>query len=202
MSLKDVKVNFLVDMATDLFMTRSISEVTIKDIAVAAQVGEATIYRYFGSKQNIVVQSAMKIQGIVSTDFFKLEKGNTGFDKLKVFYESYYEIFIKHPNFYKFLNEFDAFVSVEDSSIINPYESAIDAYKNFYMDAYQLGLKDGTVKKQDNIEMFYFSTTHALLELAKKLAFKRAVLKQDNRIEKNSELKCLIDIILGSLNNL
>ena len=202
MSLKDAKVNFLVDMATDLFMTRSISEVTIKDIAVAAQVGEATIYRYFGSKQNIVVQSAMKIQGIVSTEFFKLEKGKTGFDKLKVFYESYYEIFIKHPNFYKFLNEFDAFVSVEDSSIINPYESAIDAYKNFYMDAYQLGLKDGTVKKQDDIEMFYFSTTHALLELAKKLAFKRAVLKQDNRIEKNSELQCLIDIILGSLNNL
>ena len=202
MSLKDVKVNFLVDMATDLLMTRSISEVTIKDIAVAAQVGEATIYRYFGSKQNIVVHAAMKIQGIVSKDFFNLEKGKNGFEKLKVFYESYYEIFIKHPNFYKFLNEFDAFVSVEDSSITNPYESAIDAYKNFYMGAYELGLKDGSVRKQKDIEMFYFSTTHALLELAKKLAFKKAVLNQDTRIEKTEELQYLIDIILGSLNNL
>ena len=202
MSLKDAKVNFLVDMATDLFMTRSISEVTIKDIAVSAQVGEATIYRYFGSKQNIVVQSAMKIQGIVSTEFFNLSKGSNGFEKLKVFYNSYYEIFIKHPNFYKFLNEFDAFVSIEDSSITNPYESAIDAYKNFYMDAYELGLKDGSVKKQKDIEMFYFSTTHALLELAKKLAFKKAVLNQDTRIEKTTELQYLIDIILSSLNNL
>ncbi len=202
MSLKDAKVNFLVDMATDLFMTRSISEVTIKDIAVSAQVGEATIYRYFGSKQNMVVHAAMKIQSIVSKDFFNLEKGKNGYEKLKVFYESYYEIFIKHPNFYKFLSEFDAYVSVEDSSITNPYESAIDSYKNFYMDAYELGLKDGSVRKQNNIEMFYFSTTHALLELAKKLAFKKAVLNQDNRIEKTSELQCLIDIILGSLNNL
>ena len=202
MSLKDAKVNFLVDMATDLFMTRSISEVTIKDIAVSAQVGEATIYRYFGSKQNIVVQSAMKIQGIVSTEFFNLSKGSNGFEKLKVFYNSYYEIFIKHPNFYKFLNEFDAFVSIEDSSITNPYESAIDAYKNFYMDAYELGLKDGSVKKQKDIVMFYFSTTHALLELAKKLAFKKAVLNQDTRIEKTTELQYLIDIILSSLNNL
>ena len=202
MSLKDAKVNFLVDMATDLFMTRSISEVTIKDIAVSAQVGEATIYRYFGSKQNIVVHAAMKIQSIVSKDFFNLEKGKNGYEKLKVFYESYYEIFIKHPNFYKFLSEFDAYVSVEDSSITNPYENAIDSYKNFYMDAYELGLKDGSVRKQNNIEMFYFSTTHALLELAKKLAFKKAVLNQDNRIEKTSELQCLIDIILGSLNNL
>ena len=202
MSLKDAKVNFLVDMATDLFMTRSISEVTIKDIAVSAQVGEATIYRYFGSKQNIVVHAAMKILSVVSKDFFNLEKGKNGYEKLKVFYESYYEIFIKHPNFYKFLSEFDAYVSVEDSSITNPYESAIDSYKNFYMDAYELGLKDGSVRKQNNIEMFYFSTTHALLELAKKLAFKKAVLNQDNRIEKTSELQCLIDIILGSLNNL
>ncbi len=202
MSLKDAKVNFLVDMATDLFMTRSISEVTIKDIAVSAQVGEATIYRYFGSKQNMVVHAAMKIQSIVSKDFFNLEKGKNGYEKLKVFYESYYEIFVKHPNFYKFLSEFDAYVSVEDSSITNPYESAIDSYKNFYMDAYELGLKDGSVRKQNNIEMFYFSTTHALLELAKKLAFKKAVLNQDNRIEKTSELQCLIDIILGSLNNL
>ena len=202
MSLKDVKVNFLVDMATDLFMARSISEVTIKDIAVAAQVGEATIYRYFGSKQNIVVHAAMKIQGIVSKDFFNLEKGKNGFEKLKVFYESYYEIFIKHPDFYKFLSEFDAYVSVEDSSITNPYESAIDSYKNFYMNAYELGLKDGSIRKQNDIEMFYFSTTHALLELAKKLAFKKAVLNQDTRIEKTEELQYLIDIILSSLNNL
>ena len=202
MSLKDAKINFLVDMALDLFMTRSINEVTIKDIAVSAQVGEATIYRYFGSKQNIVVHTAMKIQGIVSKDFFNLEKGRNGFEKLKLFYESYYDIFIKHPNFYKFLNEFDAFVSIEDSSITNPYESAIDAYKDSFMNAYELGLKDGSIKKQENIEMFYFSTTHALLELAKKLAFKKAVLNQDIRIEKTSELQCLIDVILVSLNNL
>ena len=202
MSLKDAKINFLVDIATDLFMCRSISEVTIKDIAISAQVGEATIYRYFGSKQNIVVQAAMKIQNVVSTDFFKLEEGKNGFEKLKVFYESYYQIFLKHPEFYKFLNEFDAFMSVEDSKVINPYESAIDSYKKFYMDAYKLGLKDGSVKKQADIEMFYFSTTHALLELCKKLAFKKAVLNQDTLIEKDSEIKCLIDIILVSLNNL
>ena len=200
MSLKDAKVNFLVDMATDLFMTRSINEVTIKDIAVSAQVGEATIYRYFGSKQNIVIQAAMKIQGIVSTDFFNLEKGKNGFEKLSLFYKSYYDIFIKHPKFYKFLSEFDAFVSIEDNSIINPYETAIDAYKTFYMEAYELGLKDGSVKEQKNIEMFYFSTTHAILELAKKLAAKKAVLNQDTKIEKTSELQCLIDVILNALN--
>ena len=202
MSLKEVKVNFIIDIATDLFMCRSVSEVTIKDIAVAAQVGEATIYRYFGNKQNLVMQAAMKLQTIVSEGFFRLEKGQNGYEKLVLFYESYFDIYKKHPDFYKFLNDFDAYIAVEQSDDMNPYESAIDQYKASYMEAYKLGLKDGSVKEQKDIEMFYFSTTHALLELCKKLAFKKAVLNQDTRIEKDSEIQCLIDIILLPLNNL
>ena len=202
MSLKETKINFIVDIATDLFMCRSVNEVTIRDIAISAQVGEATIYRYFGNKQNLVMQAAMKLQNIVSEGFFRLEKGKNGYEKLALFYESYYDIYKKHPNFYKFLNEFDAYIAVEQSEDMNPYENAIDQYKNFYMEAYQLGLKDGSIKEQKDIEMFYFSTTHALLELCKKLAYKKAVLNQDKTIEKDSEIKCLIDIILGSINNL
>ena len=199
MSLKDAKINFLVDIATDLFMCRSVNEVTIRDIAISAQVGEATIYRYFGNKQNVVIHAAMKIQGIVSEDFFKLEKGKTGFEKLVLFYQSYYEIFSKHPNFYKFLNEFDAYMAGEHSDAINPYENAIDSYKDFFMQAYELGLKDGSIKEQKDIETFYFSTTHALLELCKKLAAKKAVLSQDKHLQKKGEVQCLIDIIVESL---
>lgn len=202
MSLKDVKINFLVDIATDLFMARSINDVTIRDLAISAQVGEATIYRYFGSKQKIVIQSALTIQKIVSSDFFKLENGKNGYEMIKIFYQSYFDIFNKHPKYYKFLQEFDSFVSVEDIDSTNPYEKAIDSYKEVYMRAYELGLKDGSIKKQNNIELFYFSTTHALLELCKKLAFKRAVLNQDKTLEKGGEIQCLIDTILVSLNNL
>ena len=82
------------------------------------------------------------------------------------------------------------------------YETAIEGYEEQYMKAYELGLEDGSIKPQKDIKMFYFSTTHALLELCKKLAFKKAVLNQDTRIEKNSEIKVLIDVILTSLNNL
>ena len=202
MSLKDVKLNFLVDMASDLFMARSVAEVTIKDLAVSAQVGEATIYRYFGTKQNIVIQVAMKLQSIVSQDFFKLEEGQTGYEKLAIFYQSYFDIFNKHPNFYKFLDEFDAYISVENSDATNPYEAAIDQYKTFFMQAYELGIKDGSIKEQKDIEMFYFSTTHALLELCKKLANQKVVISQDKTIGRKEEIQYLIDIILRSLNNL
>ena len=201
MSLKDAKVNFLVDMATDLFMSRSIQDVTIKDIAVSAQVGEATIYRYFGKKQALVLQAAMKLQSIVSSDYFKLEDSMNGYQKLEAFYLSYLNIFDNHRDFYKFLSEFDTYMSVENNDAMDPYEEAIDQYKSAFMNAYQQGLKDGSVKKQKDIELLYFSTTHAILELCKKLALK-AVISQDLEISKVSEIKCLIDMILNTLKSL
>ena len=199
MSLKDAKVNFLVDIATDLFIVRSIQEVTIKDIAVSAQVGEATIYRYFGKKQTLVVNSAMKLHQAVNANYFKVEEGKNGFEKIEIFYMSYLSIFNEHPEFYKFINEFDAFMGGDDSNAIDPYESVIGQYEKVYMKAYEEGLKDGSIKKQENIKVFYFATTHALLELCKKLSIRKAVLNQDNTLEKKDEVKCLIDIVLSSL---
>lgn len=199
MGLKDVKTNFLVDIATDLFMCRSIQEVTIRDIAVTAQVGEATIYRYFGKKQTLVVQAAMKLQQAVNAESFKLNEGKNGFEKIKIFYLSYLQIFDSHPDFFKFINEFDAFMAGEQSDEMDSYETVVGQYKTAYMKAYQEGLKDGSIKAQNNIEMFYYSTTHALLELCKKLSIKGAVLNQDNVVEKRAQIQCLVDIILSAL---
>ena len=200
MGLKDVKTNFLVDIATDLFMCRSIQDVTIKDIAVSAQVGEATIYRYFGKKQTLVVQAAMKLQQAVNAESFKLNEGKNGFEKIKIFYLSYLQIFDSHPDFFKFINDFDAYMAGEQGDEMDSYESVVGQYKTAYMKAYQEGLKDGSIKAQNNIEMFYYSTTHALLELCKKLSIKKAVLSQDNVVEKRAQIQCLVDIILSALN--
>ena len=199
MSLKDVKKNFLVDIATDLFICRSIQEVTIKDIAITAQVGEATIYRYFGKKQTLVVQAAMKLQQEVNAESFKLDEGKNGFEKIKIFYLSYLQIFDSHPDFFKFINEFDAFMAGEQGDEMDSYETVVGQYKTVFMNAYEQGLKDGSIKAQNNVEMFYYSTTHALLELCKKLSIKRAVLNQDNVVEKRAQIQCLVDIILSAL---
>ena len=199
MSLKDVKKNFLVDIATDLFICRSIQEVTIKDIAITAQVGEATIYRYFGKKQTLVVQAAMKLQQEVNAESFKLDEGKNGFEKIKIFYLSYLQIFDSHPDFFKFINEFDAFMAGEQGDEMDSYETVVGQYKTVFMNAYEQGLEDGSIKAQNNVEMFYYSTTHALLELCKKLSIKRAVLNQDNVVEKRAQIQCLVDIILSAL---
>ena len=62
MSITDAKTNFILDEALALFLERSVGEVTVRDIAVRAGVGEATIYRYFSTKHNLVCAAATKLE--------------------------------------------------------------------------------------------------------------------------------------------
>ena len=197
--MKDFKLDFILKTATDLFVTRGISEVTIKDIADKAEIGEATVYRYFGTKTNIVLACALALGKQTYEEFFDLSKGKTGYDKLEIFYNSYLNVFKKSPSHFYFIKEFDAYMCSRGETSLNEYEKNLDLFKQDFMEAYKLGLSDGSVKEIKQIEVFYFSTTHALLELCKKLSMKKGVLEQDKTLKKVSEIKCLINIILSSL---
>lgn len=201
MSLKDVKRNFLVETATQLFLSRGIESVTIKDIADEAGVGEMTIYRYFGKKQNIVAASVMLLQQSVLVNYFKLDKGNTGFDKLAIFYNSYLGVFKDKPEFFRFIREFDLIMREEDSNSLQAYEDGLSVFKKQYEEAYELGLKDGSVRKVDDLDLFYFTSTHALIELCKKLSYEQVVLTQDEKINKVDEINCLINTFLMMFKN-
>lgn len=201
MGFKDLKANYIISTATKLFLERSVSEVTIKDIADEAGVGEATIYRYFQKKQNIVLASVLKLKQKVNEGYFDLSKGKTGFEKIEIFYKSYLNIFVDSPEYFRFINNFDAYVTAERDVSLGEYEKEVDSYKAEYLKAYELGLKDGSIKKNEDIETFYFSTTHALLELCKKLAVTQALLEQDKNSKKAAEIECLIKIMLVSLSS-
>lgn len=201
MTLRDVKRKFLIETATGLFLEHGIESITIEDIAKAANVGEMTIYRYFGKKQAIVCEAVMTLQNSVSQDFFKMDLGVTGYEKLAIFYNSYLDVFKTRPNYFRFIREFDLLMIKEDDKNLEAYEDALAYFKNAYIKAYELGLKDQSVRVLSDLELFYFTSTHALIELCKKLSYERMVLHQDEQINKDEEIKCLIETFLNTLKN-
>lgn len=201
MTIQDAKENFIIDVAKDLFLSRSISLVTIKDIAKEAGVGEMTIYRYFGKKRTIVILVAMKLQKEVAS-YYDLSKGNTGLEKLEIFYNSYLNIFNDSSYLYQFINEFDSYmIESNEGQSLSDYEESLIPFKKAYLDAYELGLNDKSIREIGNIDVFYYASTHALIELCKKLSHGEGLLEQDKRIEKQTEIKTLINIFLSYLKN-
>ena len=200
MGLKELKNNFIIDVAASLFLERSISSVTIKDIAERAEVGEMTVYRHFQKKTNIVLAVVLKLEKQIINSYFDLSDGKTGYEKLQKFYNSYVSIFEDKPHYYQFIKEFDLYMYENGSQeLLEGYQAELDAFKAAFLQAYEEGRKDNSVREINDISTFYFATTHSLLELCKKLSFKDGLLSQDLKIGKVEEIKVLVNIILNQL---
>ena len=198
MSIKDAKSNFIIDEALALFFSRSLREVTVHDIAVRAGVGEATIYRYFSTKQNLVCAAATRLQKRIYETYFDFSHAANGMEKLTLFYKTYQTLFATHREFFKFINEFDAFMLGEGKTDNNEYASGLDMFKTLCDQAYAQGLSDGSIAEIEDWETFYYATTHALLELCKKLS-SADVVRQDKSAHKEKEIATLTELILFKL---
>ena len=199
--IKDTMKRAIAKKALGLFLEKSITEIKISDIAIVADVGEATVYRYFKTKQNLVMNSAMILAQNLYNNYFEHFKGETGYEKIASFYNLYLEIFKTNISYFKFLNEFDAFIIGNKNKVnIDEYEEKLFLYKAFFTTNYELGLKDGSVKQIDDVDSFYYGSAHALLELCKKLA-STGIVKHDELLGKEKEIKAVIDIVLNNLKN-
>ncbi len=199
MSVMDAKRNYVVDTATNLVLSRPLSRVTVRDVAQEAGVGEATVYRYFSTKTSLIVACALKLQGEVSQYFLRESKPVDGYTKLVKFYASYVDLFAFRPELYRFLYEFDAYCVEQRVKGLDEYSDNLDVFRDFYLAAYREGVEDGSVRKIQNPELFYYTTTHAVLSLAKKLAVEGGIVRQDQLTDQIGEIRTLNETFLYSL---
>ena len=196
MGFKDLKRDYIIDSAKKLFLNKSISEITIKDISAVSDLGEATIYRYFSNKENLVIAVSISIQqDILSVPFTNEEKN--GLEQIRDFFELFKNIFIEHKNYFKFIAEFDT--NYLNNIKNKDYSLGLDVFYDLFMRAYDLGLKDKSIKEVKDIKLYYYTCTHSLLELCKKLASTESELKQDQEVSKIDEIEYLISLFISVL---
>ena len=88
----------------------------------------------------------------------------------------------------------------------SPYDFSFSGLKSAvlnYLNSCRMkqGLADGSVKKVWDLDLFYYSTTHAMLSLCKKLATEAYIVRQDDLTDKRQEVRLVIEVILSSLKN-
>ena len=177
--------------AADLFLEKSITAVTMEEIARYVGIGPASMYRYFGTKQALAVRVAVLLARNTYNEYFSDLKGSTGFEKLKSFYMAYLKIFCEKREYYRFLREFDLLYLSQAGEEKSDYEKEID---NFYLDFCRLldmGIDDGSIREICDREVFYLSTTHALLNLCKSLSRTTALVSQDENVEAEEQIKMI-----------
>ncbi|MBP5091612.1 MAG: TetR/AcrR family transcriptional regulator [Bacilli bacterium] len=197
MGFKDIKRNYIISAAKDLFLASSIQEVTIKDVSKASGVGEATIYRYFSTKENLATEVSIALQKEIVASYIQLDALATGYQSIESFFNLFFNVYVSHPDYFRYLTRFDSLYLPTISG--SEYPNALDRFKEFFLKSYQTGLRDGTVRPISNPEVFYYATTHSLLELCKKLSALDSALPQDKAINKEEEVKAVINVFLAYL---
>ena len=199
MSVMDAKRNYVVEVATRLFLSRPLSSVTVRDVAQEAGVGEATVYRYFSTKSSLIVACALKLENEVTQYFLRESKPSDGYTRLVRFYASYVDLFAFRPELYRFLYEFDVFCVEQRVKGLDEYADNLDVFLDAYLAAYRDGVQDGSVREIKDPELFYYTTTHAILALAKKLAVENGIVRQDQKTESVAEIRMLNESFLYML---
>ena len=140
----------------------------------------------------------MKLERQIFETYFDLSQAADGWGKLALFYRSYLKIFSTHRELFKFINEFDAYMLSEGKTDSNEYASGLDNFKALCSDAYRQGVADGSIAPVSDWDTFYYATTHALMELCKKLS-SADIVRQDLSADKEKEISTLTEIILYML---
>ncbi|MBR1823502.1 MAG: TetR/AcrR family transcriptional regulator [Ruminococcus sp.] len=198
-TLKNKRIEKAVSSCAEMFLKYGIDAVRMTDIARESGVGVATIYRYFGTKTGITIaamtylwnQMREMFSGIFDSDVFLAQ---TGLKQLRDLMRMYIVIYQAHPSFMRVLSEFDLMITAENvpKEDLREYERSIINFYPVFEKSYVAGLTDGTVREVPDIQMFYLSFAHSLMELCKKLIHGE-LLPSDDFTFAEKELETVID---------
>lgn len=192
--------------ALELFCENGIEDTSVEDVAGRAGVGPATIYRYFETKAELAVNSAVFYWERTAEKYLKtLEassyKALSGKEQMACILTLFVEIFEKEFAFLKFLYEFDVFVMKYQipQERLEDYETYILNLKPYVTDTLEKGLKDGSLHFQYTVDEVYFSLTHIMLSLMQKLAANGRMLSSDERVALSLQVRIAGELLLQGL---
>lgn len=165
------------EIAFGLFAERGIEHVSMQDIADAAGNGITTMYRYFGTKQKLVIEiAALKWRQYAEVVKAAYETAGgdtmTAREEFAFYMDSYIELYKNHKAILRFNASFGAFIAHEKVTAeeIAPYYASIKFYDDKFSVAYQKALQDRTIRTDIPERELYFSVMYTMLFTAARLA--------------------------------
>lgn len=195
----------VVECAAQLFLEHGIEGVRMTDVAQAAGVGVATLYRHFSTKGRIAAAAGtlmwkrfnLRIMQLVESDsFLALD----GYGRLSRLYGAYCQAYVDERAFVAFLDEFDHLSSsgAIERDDLEAYGQAVGSFYVMFDDCYLLGRQDGSIRREVDFPVFYRAVAHALMGVAEKLV-RGEIIPSDDFSHGGEELACLVEGMLLSL---
>ncbi len=202
-NLRKTRENEAVFAAAQLFLSRGVEAVKMTDIAEAAEIGVASLYRYFGTKEAILIRAGILLWSDLRALFEEVvedaDSSRTGREQVAAMLGVYRTLCRDHKSFLLFLEDFDRFIlaSGVKKSELYEYERSIGDYYPLFEAAYRRGVADGSLRAGVDPALFYRTFTHGITALCQKL-LRGEILAQDD-FSSSGEVELYLDAALRYL---
>ena len=205
---KNARIDRILAAAFKLFSSAGIEPVAMTDIAKKAEIGVASLYRYFSTKDEITIPTAIwalekqisEIYPSINNDEYT--NGN-GLFRLSIIFSLFKKLYMSQPEFLRFIYFFDSYAvnsGIKQERMIE-YENVIGKVQMIVADAIKLGLKDNSINKKyiDKTKDLYFTLMHSFFSTAQKLTLSDNLLAMNEKSKGLDQLDLLSELLLNGV---
>lgn len=148
----------IIEIAKDLFLDQGIQTIQMQDIATAAGIGIATLFRYFPKKEYLVIAATNAITDKMATDVGEIvERAIPAYEKIEHILDYYINV-TKDPKLRlaKFYESFDLYEKIAEESPDQyaEYLSARSKLAGILLTVGEQGKQDGSLRSDVNLHVF------------------------------------------------
>ena len=190
------------------FIESGIDQTKISDIALRAEIGEATIYRYFSTKPQLVAECAVKLWRLVMTKLIlqihgKKEEGLNGLAKIREILLVFGTLYERYPELLRLLNQLDNYASQGKLSqeMTQQFMKEVVTTQLVLLEIVQEGQRDGSIRPDFDAAQFCVAATHSIVALSQKMLFRNELEKAGFAYSFRPQIQNLIDMQLYFIQN-
>ena len=148
----------IIDIAKDLFLEQGVHTIQMQDVATAAGIGIATLFRYFPKKEYLMIAATNAITGEMATNVGQIVEQNcTAYEKIEQILDYYIDI-TKDPQhrLAKYFESFDLYEKIAEESPeqYTEYLCARNKLADILLTLVEQGKQDASLRADVDLDLF------------------------------------------------
>ena len=196
--IREKNVRLVANVALDRFIEKGIGKTSLSEVADAAGLTERSIYRYYKSKNDLIIAAAFcywervkaRIHGELKMPGFD---ALTGIEQINIIMNSYANTLFDDPKGIRFSldAELALYNAGKNHHFINRPPERFEACDGPLAIAVQKGLDDGTVSPDADIKQLYYNAYDSILGMMQRMI---VGVPSMNELDAHERLRAMCDM--------
>lgn len=189
----------ILEAAKKVFLAKGLLAATIDDIAADAELSKGTLYRYYRSKEEIMLAISEQATSELYVLFNKAAAGDdSGLEKVLRMIRAYYSFVLANPAYFGFIAFFESPLPVTNAGVV--YETT-NAIYGLFQTVMQQGMNDGSMRTDLKAELMantLWASTYGMMQF---IVSKGTHLAEQLQVDVNELFETFLASLEGGLHH-